>query len=198
MATLDPRIDDYIAAAPEFAQPILTHIRSVVHAACPQVEETIKWSRPHFQYKGMLCQMSAFKEHCALGFWKGAELFPDAQGQAGMGHFGRITSVQDLPPGDALMDIVKRAMALNESPATTTARARPVARQLAVPECLVAALAANPAAQATFDKASASFRREYVEWITGAKTDATRLRRMEQALEWLAEGKARNWKYEKC
>lgn len=198
MPTIDPRIDEYIAAAPAFAQPILAHIRSVIHAACPQVEETMKWSRPHFQYKGMLCQMSAFKEHCALGFWKGQILFPDTPGIEGMGHFGRITSVKDLPSKKALGDIVKQAMKLNDDGVKGPERAKAAARELTVPDYLRAALAEVPAAQATFDKGSASFKREYVDWITDAKTEATRLRRMAQAIEWLAEGKARNWKYEKC
>lgn len=198
MPILDPRIDDYIAAAPTFAQPILAHIRSVIHAACPQVEETIKWSRPHFQYKGMLCQMSAFKEHCALGFWKGQVLFPDAAGQDGMGQFGRITSVEDLPSSKALVAIIEQAMKLNDDGVKGAARAKPVPRALAVPDYLQSALAAAPAAQATFDKGSASFKREYVDWIAEARTEATRLRRMEQAIAWLTEGKARNWKYEKC
>lgn len=198
MPTLNPRIDAYIAAAPAFAQPILTRIRSVIHAACPQVEETIKWSRPHFQYKGMLCQMSAFKEHCALGFWKGQVLFPGADGLEGMGHFGRITSVKDLPPKEALADIVRLAMKLNDEGVKGRARAKPAPRALAVPDDLAAALTATPAAQAAFNQGSTSFKREYVDWIVDAKTQATRQRRMAQAIDWLAEGKARNWKYEKC
>lgn len=198
MPTQDPRIDDYIAAAPAFAQPILTHIRSVIHAACPQVEETMKWSRPHFQYKGMLCQMSAFKEHCALGFWKGKLLFGEDTGHDGMGHFGRIASLKDLPSNKALGDIIKQAMKLNDEGVKGPQRARPAARELAVPDYLLVALAASPAAQATFEKGSASFKREYVDWIVDAKSEPTRLRRMEQAITWLAEGKSRNWKYEKC
>jgi uncharacterized protein YdeI (YjbR/CyaY-like superfamily) len=197
MPTLDPRIDAYIAASPAFAQPILNHIRAVIHAACPAVEEDMKWSRPHFQYKGMLCQMSAFKAHCALGFWKGKLLFPDSP-QEGMGHFGRITSIADLPPQKALAAIIKQAMKLNDEGEKAPARARPAVRELIVPEPMQAALAGNAAARATFDKGSASFKREYVDWVAGAKTEATRTRRLEQAIAWLAEGKARNWKYEKC
>ncbi len=198
MPTIDPRIDAYIAASPAFAQPILAHIRAVIHAACPEVEETMKWSRPHFQYHGMLCQMSAFKEHCALGFWKGRLLFPDSPEPDGMGHFGRICSLADLPPEKTLGDIVRQAMKLNDEGVKAPVRAKPRARDLVVPDCLLAALAANGAAQATFDKGSTSFKRGYVDWIADAKTEATRLRRMEQAIAWLAEGKARNWKYEKC
>ncbi|MES2018033.1 MAG: DUF1801 domain-containing protein [Pseudomonadota bacterium] len=198
MPTIDPRIDAYIAASPEFAQPILTHLREVIHAACPDVEETIKWSAPFFQYKGMLCHMAAFKAHCALGFWKGALLFPELEKES-MGHFGRITSVKDLPSKKVIASYVKLAMKLNDDGVQTPARVAPkTARPLTVPTYLLDALAANKPALATFNAGSTSFKREYVDWLEEAKTDATRLRRMEQAVEWLAEGKARNWKYEKC
>jgi uncharacterized protein YdeI (YjbR/CyaY-like superfamily) len=199
MPTLDPRIDAYIAAAPEFAQPILTHLRAVVHAACPEVEETIKWSSPHFQYQGMLCHMVAFKAHCAFGFWKGALLFPDMEERDAMGQFGRITSVKDLPAKKIIAGYIKQAMQLNADGVQTPARAQPKApRPLTVPAYLLDALKQNKAAKTTFDAGSTSFKREYVDWMEEAKTEATRLRRMDQAITWLAEGKARNWKYEKC
>ena len=199
MPTIDPRIDAYIAASPAFAQPILTHLRDIVHAACPEVEETMKWSRPHFQYQGMLCQISAFKEHCAMGFWKGALLFPELTEKEAMGHLGRITSLKDLPPKKVIAGYVKQAMRLNADGVQTPARAAPKApRPLTVPDYFLAALADNKPAKASFEGGSTSFKREYVDWLEEAKTDATRLRRMAQALEWLAEGKARNWKYEKC
>ena len=196
MPTIDPRIDAYIAASPEFAQPILAHIRAVIHGACPDVEETMKWSRPHFQYKGMLCQMSAFKAHCALGFWKGAILFPQATGSEGMGHFGRITAIKDLPSRKELAAVIKQAMKLNDEGVKSEARARAVSSELIVPLDFAAALRADAEAQKVFDAGSASFKREYVMWIEDAKAEATRLRRMAQAVQWLAEGKARNWKYE--
>jgi hypothetical protein len=198
MPNLDPRIDAYIAASPAFAQPILTHLRDVIHAACPEVEETIKWSRPHFQYQGMLCQMSAFTAHCALGFWKGAVLFPDAPEKDSMGHFGRLTSIKDLPSKKELSALVKRAMKLNEEGIKPPARPKAAPQALTVPEDFAKALKANKAAHKVFDAGSTSFKREYVSWIVEAKAEATRLRRMAQAIEWLAEGKARNWKYEKC
>jgi hypothetical protein len=200
MPTIDPRIDAYIAASPDFAQPILTHLRAIVHAACPEVEETMKWSRPHFQYKGMLCQMSAFKEHCAMGFWKGSLLFPDLAEKESMGHFGRITAVTDLPSKKAIAGYVKQAMKLNDDGVQTPARAAPKAPKPppAVPKYFLDALAGNKPALAVFNAGSPSFKREYVEWLEDAKTEPTRLRRMAQAVAWLAEGKARNWKYEKC
>ena len=198
MPTIDPRVDVYIAASPAFAQPILTHIREVIHAACPDVEETMKWSRPHFQYKGMLCQMSAFTAHCALGFWKGAVLFPELSEKESMGHFGRITSIKDLPSKKELASVVKRAMKLNDEGVKPPARVKPAPKELTVPDDFATALKADKAAQKVFDAGSASFKREYVAWIEDAKADATRMRRMVQAIEWLAQGKARNWKYEKC
>ena len=198
MPTIDPRIDAYIAASPEFARPILAHLREVIHAARPNVEETMKWSRPHFQYQGMLCQMSAFNSHCALGFWKGSILFPDAGDTGAMGHFGRIASIKDLPPKKALSANVKQAMKLNDDGIKTPAKPKSAPKELIVPGDFAKALKADTAAQKVFDAGSTSFKREYVMWIEEAKTEATRLRRMDQAIAWLAEGKERNWKYEKC
>lgn len=198
MPTIDPRIDAYIAASPEFAQPILNQVRAIVHAACPDVEETMKWSRPHFQYKGMLCQMSSFKAHCALGFWKGAILFPDGAESGAMGHFGRIASIADLPSKKELAALVRRAMELNDEAVKVAAKPRSAAREPVVPDDFAGALRADKAAQKVFDAGSASFRREYLMWIEDAKAEPTRLRRIAQAVEWLAEGKGRNWKYEKC
>lgn len=199
MPAIDPRIDAYIAASPEFARPILTHLREVVHAACPEVEETLKWSAPHFLYKGMMCHMAAFKAHCAFGFWKGALLFPDMDEKEAMGHLGRIETLKDLPSKKVLTGHVKQAMKLNDEGVKTPARAAPKApRPLEVPDYFLAALKKNKAALATFNAGSTSFKREYVDWLVDAKAEATRLRRLEQAVEWLAEGKARNWKYEKC
>lgn len=203
MPTTDPRIDAYIAAAPDFARPILEHLRAIIHAACPEVEETMKWSFPHFMYKGMLCGMSAFKAHCALGFWKGELLIAkaDDKGKEAMGQFGRIASVKDLPSKKELTALVKRAMKLNDDgvkavPGRTKAAApKPPP---ATPPYLTEALAARPAALEHYTAFTPGKQREYVEWLEEAKTEATRLRRLEQAVEWIAEGKARNWKYEKC
>jgi uncharacterized protein YdeI (YjbR/CyaY-like superfamily) len=201
MGTRDQRIDSYIEKSADFARPILTHLREVVHGACPEVEETVKWGMPHFQYKGMLCAMASFKAHCTFGFWKG-RLIVDRGGEnaeAAMGQFGRITSVAELPPKRVLAGFVKEAMRLNDERVSAPRRApsktkRPAA---AVPDDLAAALRRNRKAAATFDAFSASHRREYIEWITEAKREETRERRVATAVEWLAEGKARNWKYER-
>jgi uncharacterized protein YdeI (YjbR/CyaY-like superfamily) len=198
MAARDPRVDAYIAKSAEFARPILAHLREVVHAACPDVEETIKWSFPHFQYKGLLCSMAAFKEHCAFGFWKGALVFGgDGQAEEAMGQFGRITKLSDLPSKKVLSGYIKKAIELNEAGVKSPTRSKPKAPrpEPTVPDELAAALGANPAARATFEKLSPSHRREYIEWITEAKTAPTRGRRVETAIQWLAEGKPRNWKY---
>lgn len=202
MARKDPRVDAYIAKAQPFARPILEHLRALVHEACPQVEETLKWGMPAFVYEGeMVCSFAAFKAHATFGFWKGA-LLVDAKGRkadAAMGDFGRLTGIRDLPPKRVLVGYVKQAMKLNEQkvkvPRTKSGTARPPAP---VPPDLAAALARNRKAAATFEGFPPSCRREYVEWITGAKQEATRARRLAQAIEWMAEGKRRNWKYEAC
>jgi uncharacterized protein YdeI (YjbR/CyaY-like superfamily) len=199
MGTRDPRVDAYIARSAEFARPVLTHLREVVHAACPAVEETLKWSMPSFTYKGLLCGMAAFKAHCTFGFWKGA-LIVDRDGRRvddAMGQFGRIAAVSDLPPTRVLARYVKKAMRLNDE-GVQPARARPGSRKpLPVPGDLKAALARHRKARAAFLGFSPSQRREYIEWITEAKGEDTRRRRLGTAIEWMAEGKPRNWKYQK-
>jgi uncharacterized protein YdeI (YjbR/CyaY-like superfamily) len=199
MPTIDPRVDAYIARSAEFAQPVLTHLRAVVHATCPEVEETMKWSFPHFMYKGMMCNMAAFKAHCSFGFWKAELLMADVARRESMGHFGRITSIKDLPSRQELAAYVKQAMQLNDDGVPAPARTKPATpRVLEIPDDLNAALDALPAARAHFDAFTPGKQREYADWLAEAKTDATRTRRREQAVEWIAEGKARNWKYEKC
>ncbi len=203
MATRDERIDAYIARSADFARPILEHIRKIVHEACPEVEETMKWSFPHFQYKGMLCSMASFKEHCAFGFWKSSLIVQNGDGETerAMGQFGRITKLSDLPSKKVLTGYIKQAMKLNEDGVKSPTRSKPkdkAPRPVVVPDDLAKAIRANAAAQATFEKFSPSHKREYIEWITEAKTEATRNRRLEQAVEWMAEGKPRNWKYMTC
>ncbi|MTV38690.1 YdeI/OmpD-associated family protein [Duganella radicis] len=200
MPSTDPRVDAYIAKSADFAQPILEHLRAVVHAACPEVEETMKWSFPHFMYKGMMCSMASFKAHCAFGFWKAELLMADDDvKREAMGHFGRITSIKDLPSKKVLAGYIKQAMKLNDDGVAAPARVKPATpRALEIPDDLNAALDAVPAARQHFDAFSPSKQRDYAEWLTEAKTEATRTRRREQAVEWIAEGKSRNWKYEKC
>jgi uncharacterized protein YdeI (YjbR/CyaY-like superfamily) len=202
MGTRDARVDDYIAKSAEFARPILTHLRDLVHAACPDVEETMKWSFPHFMYKGMLCSMASFKEHCAFGFWKGSLIVENggASVEKAMGQFGRITQLSELPSKKILSGYIKEAMKLNEGGVKAPSRMKPKTpkAELVVPDDLASALQGNQKARATFENFSPSHKREYVAWLTEAKTEATRARRLETAIEWMAEGKSRNWKYINC
>ncbi len=203
MPSTDARIDAYIAKAAPFARPLLEHLREQVHAACPGVEETIKWGFPHFQYEGaILCSMAAFKAHCTFGFWKGALLREAGLkvSDDAMGQLGRIESARDLPGKTELRRWIKAAMKLNEAP---TRVARPVPKRtaskpLSVPPDLAAALAKHAKARRTFEGFPPSQRREYVEWILEAKRPETRANRLAQTIEWLAEGKRRNWKYANC
>jgi uncharacterized protein YdeI (YjbR/CyaY-like superfamily) len=199
MATTDPRIDAYIARAAPFARPVLTHLRAVVHAAVPGVEETIKWGMPHFMHGGILCGFAAFKAHCAFHV-RGAEDLLGSEARAdAMGQFGRITALSDLPPKATLARILKEARARNEArlkaPRAPRKAPKPEAK---VPPDLAAALRGNARARTTFRGLSPSGRREYVEWIVEAKGEDTRARRLAQAIAWMAEGKSRNWKYERC
>jgi len=198
MATKDPRIDAYIAKSADFAKPILKHLRKVVHAGWPQVQETIKWSMPHFDHKGVMCGMAAFKEHCAFGFWK-ADLILDRDKQAekaGMGSFGCIKSLKDLPAEKTLIGYVKKAASLNEAGIKAPGRTQPKKRKpLSMPDDLTTALKKNAKARKTFEDFSPSHRREYIEWITEAKREETRQQRLARTIAWLVEGKARNWKY---
>lgn len=195
----DPRIDAYIGRQAAFAQPILSHIRQTVHAACPDCEETLKWGSPTFMYKGgMLAGMAAFKAHAAFGFWHGGLVAGETEKRmSAMGQFGRLTSIGDLPEREALEAMVRKAMALADE-GVKAPRAKHEKAPFSVPEDLRSALDGNKAAAATFDGFPPSARRDYVEWITEAKREATRAKRVAQAAEWLAEGKKRNWKYEAC
>jgi uncharacterized protein YdeI (YjbR/CyaY-like superfamily) len=198
MSKKDPRVDAYIGRAAPFAQPILKHLRAVVHAASPDIEEAMKWSFPHFMYKGMLCGMAAFKAHATFGFWKGS-LIVDRSGQPAekaMGQFGRVISLKDLPPKKVLTGYVRQAMRLNDAGVVPPARVRPrKPRPLVVPPALRKALAQNAKARAMFEDFSPTYRREYCEWIAGAKREETRASRLEKAIEWIALGKPQNWKY---
>lgn len=197
----DPRVDDYIANAADFAKPILKHIRKLVHAAVPEVEETIKWGFPHFYHHGNMCAMASFKTHASFGFWKNSLVVPAARRPAdsnAMGSFGRLTSVKDLPSARELTAYIKKAAALNakgvKAPQSAKRKPRPAPK---TPPYLTAALKKNESALATWNGFAPSHKREYIEWVTGAKAEATRDRRLATMLEWLAEGKHLNWKYER-
>ena len=201
MGKKDPRIDAYIANSADFARPILKHLRKVVHAGCPDVEETLKWSHATFMYKGILCGMAAFKQHVTFGFWKDALMRGKDSGafkgsDEAWGQFGRITAVSDLPSEKVLLGLVRKAVALNDQGIKLPAKPRPKRTlELKVPGELMSALRKNKKALETFQGFSYSNKKEYVEWLVEAKTEATRSRRLETAVAWMAEGKIRNWKY---
>ena len=193
-------VHDYIQKAAPFAKPILNHIREVVHSASPLITETIKWGMPFFEYKGSICQMAAFKQHCAFGFWK-ASLLDDPQGllkkgEAG-GSFGRIITIDDLPSDEAIIHFVLQAMKNNESgkKAPVVKKTPAEKKELVVPDYFAALLKEHPKAKETFDKFSYSNKKEYLEWIIEAKTDTTRQKRLDTTIDWLIEGKSRMWKY---
>lgn len=203
MQNRDERIDHYISKSADFAKPILIHFRELVHKACPDVKETIKWGFPHFDYMGIICSMAAFKKHCAIGFWKASLmkdslLIKNAESEAAMGHYGKITSLKDLPSNKKIISHIKEAMMLNEKgiklPAKKSAASK---KEIVVPDYFLKALEKNRKAFTTFQNFSPSHKREYVDWITEAKTLETRSKRIETAINWLAEGKPRNWKYMK-
>jgi uncharacterized protein YdeI (YjbR/CyaY-like superfamily) len=203
MSAKDLRIDLYIYNAADFARPILLHLRELIHVACPDVEETIKWSFASFDYKGPMCSMASFKQHCAFGFWKASlmkdkSLIANAESESAMGHYGKITTLRDLPPDKKIIAHIKEAMMLNEKgiklppPKVTTRK-----KEIVAPDYFLKQLKKNKKALITFNSFSPSHKREYLEWVFEAKTDDTKNRRMDKAIEWMSEGKSRNWKYMK-
>ena len=193
----DARVDAYIAKSPEFAKPILTRIREAVHAGCPEVQETIKWSVPAFEYKGPFCGMASFKKHAMFGFWKHQlmnKVLPTGD-KAAFGRFRRIESIDDVPSMSGMVRLIKMAKKLNDEGVKVPKAAKSAKPPVKTPAYFMAALRKNPQALATFKTFPPSHKREYVEWITDAKSEDTRARRMGQAVEWIAAGKSRNWKY---
>ena len=202
MAT-DLRVDQYIADAPAFAQPMLQHFRELVHAGCPEVEESIKWGRPMFLYrKKILFGMATFKAHCGFAFWQPEVIKllekDGIKGDEGSGTLGRITEMADLPGKRDLLRYIREARRLADEGAPSRAKRATPKPPAAVPDDLAAALDKNKAAAKAFDAFSASHRREYIEWITEAKREETRKTRIATTIEWLREGKSRNWKYLNC
>ena len=195
----DPRIDAYIAKAAPFAQPILEHVRERVHSAAPEAEETMKWSSPTFTIDGkILLGMAAFKAHAALNFWRGQELRGDEANGDAMGQFGRLTSLKDLPSDGELDALIREGAALaRTAPAPRKVKHEPKSAPGLHPE-FAAALKANPQATAVLEEFPPSAQRDYLEWISEAKQDATRTKRIATAVEWLSEGKRRHWKYQNC
>ncbi len=202
MAKTNPKVDAYILKAQPFAQPILNHLRKLVHRVCPEVEETIKWGFAAFDYKGPFCTMAVFKQHCAFGFWKAAlmkdaDKLKRAQGNS-MGHLDKLMSLKDLPSDKQMISYLKEAMKINEEGLKLPPRKKITDETaLETPSYFKTALSKNKKANEQFKNFTPGKKKEYIVWLTEAKTEETRNKRMEQAVEWISEGKIRNWKYEK-
>ncbi|GHM99707.1 hypothetical protein WSM22_11970 [Cytophagales bacterium WSM2-2] len=200
----DKRVDAYIAKSADFAKPILNHLRALVHKGCPEVVETIKWGFPNFDYKGVFCNMASFKQHCAFGFWK-YNLMDDPKGiletrneGGSMGNFNRITSLKDLPSDKIILDFIKQAVELNDKGVKRKVTVTPKgSKSIKTPAYFQKELNKDKAANDVFQEFSYTNRKEYIEWLEEAKTEETRNKRMAQAIEWIAEGKPRTWKYQK-
>ena len=203
MGKMEKQIDQYISKSQAFAKPILKHLRELVHKACPEVEEKIKWSFPNFDYKGPYCSMAAFKQHAVFSFWKASlmkdpKLIANAKSETAMGHLGRITSLKDLPSDRVMISYLKEAKKLNDDGVKLPKK--PVSKtkkELKIPDYFNKSLKKNKKALKTFEDFTYSHKKEYVEWVTEAKTEETRNKRMATTVEWLSEGKPRNWKYMK-
>ncbi len=199
---MNKKIDDYIQKSAEFAKPILKHFRSLVHKSDTEIEETIKWGMPFFDHKGTVCHMAAFKNHCAIGFWKGS-LMKDPHKvfirneEAAMGHLGKVASIKELPSDKILIEYIKEAVKLNEDGVKLPTKKPKEKKELKIPDYLASSLKKNKKAQKTFEDFSYTNKKEYVDWLTEAKTESTRNKRLETAIEWMSEGKIRNWKYVK-
>lgn len=202
MAKKDARVDEYISKSAEFAQPVLNHLRSLVHKAIPDVEEKMKWSFPHFDYAGgTVFSIAAFKQHCTMTFWK-ASLMKDSdkvfyKGEKAMGQLGRITSLKDLPSDRILIKYIKEAAKLNEQGVKVPKVKSSDKKEIKIPGYLTSILKKNKKAEKVFKNFSYSHKKEYVEWFEEAKTEETRNKRLATAMEWMSEGKSRNWKYMK-
>jgi uncharacterized protein YdeI (YjbR/CyaY-like superfamily) len=199
----NPKFDAYLAASEDFAKPIMMHLRSLLHTTCPEVVEELKWGIPHFDYKGeMMCIFAASKKHCSFGFWKDA-LMADPRLKANSSlpaikrFMGKLTKIEDLPTDVELIGFIREAMTLNENGVKLPPREAKTPKTLAMPPGFAEKLAENPTAKQEYDSKSDSFRKDYLVWITDAKTDATRQKRIEESVAWIAEGKGRFWKYEK-
>jgi uncharacterized protein YdeI (YjbR/CyaY-like superfamily) len=197
VGTKDPRVDAYIEKSADFAKPILRHVRKVVHATCPDVEETLKWGAPFFVQGGIVCGLAAFKRHCGIVFWHYEADSWAGKNEQGRGECGKIRSLADLPSDSELKRCLKYAIKQNAAGVKKSRMNSKPKPKLAVPADLTEALKGNPKARTTFEKFPPGKRRDYLEWILEAKQPLTRVRRIETAIEWLAKGKSRNWKYER-
>jgi uncharacterized protein YdeI (YjbR/CyaY-like superfamily) len=197
------KVDDYLLKATDFAKPILEYLRKIIHHTCPEIEEDIKWGTPHYSYKGdHLCMMAGFKNHCSFSLYK-AEFMTDKAIQESVksgkkfGYMDKLKSVSELPAKKILVALIKEAMTLNEQGIKKAKPKSETPKLIEVPDYFEKALKTNPKAKEIFESKSASFRKDYLVWITGAKTEATRQTRVKQSLEWITAGKGRFWQYGK-
>lgn len=203
MGRKDDRVDSYIAKSADFAKPILSHLRQLVHSGCPDVEETIKWGFPHFVYNGLLCSMASFKHQCAFVLWKASAMSDSRKllskiGKTAMGNFGQLKSVDDLPSDKIITGYIKEAVRLNDEGVKKPSRPKTAEKKsLKVPQYFKKALVKNRRALQTFEGFGYTNRKDYVDWVAEAKTHETRDKRLVSSIEWLSEGKVRNWKYVK-
>lgn len=197
MGRKNPGFDTYAANAQPFARPIFKHLRTVVHEVVPEVTEEFKWSHPSWVYKGILCGFAAFKEHATFGFAKHDLVVGKGRKEGAWGTFGRITTVKDLPSKAVLTKLLKKAKQLNDDGVGSMMGPRKKRAPLPVPAYMKSALARDAKAKAVWDEFPPGQQREYVEWVIEAKTEETREKRLATSLEWIAEGKRRNWKYER-
>lgn len=202
MTSKSEAIDAYILKANDFAKPILEDLRNCVHKACPEIQETLKWGFPHFLYQGqILCSMASFKSHCAFSFWQVAlmhdpeNILDTGKDRSAMGHLGKIEKRSDLPSKKILTNYINQAKSLIDAGAKIAKKKTAPNQVLVIPSEISAALKSFPEANKFFKKLSYSHQKEYIEWITEAKTEPTKLKRLKQTIEWLEEGKSRNWKY---
>lgn len=202
MENYNPKFDEYIAKAPAYAQPIIEHLRELIHRAEPQVTEVIKWGHPCFDFQGPAVSMAAFKQHIGVNFWKRA-LMDDPAGifkidDGTAGNLGKISSQGDLPSDEVLLAYFHNAFELNRQGVKTERKAKAPKAELEVPDYLIEAFKTHTKALAYFEQFSPSAKREYLEWLIDAKSEATRTKRLETMMEWVSEGKTRNWKYKNC
>lgn len=203
MPGFNPKVDEYIAYSEDFAKPILEHLRQIIHDTCPDVEEVIKWSIPHFDYRGdMMCILASSKKHISFSLYKAAlmadpKIVESVKAGQKMGYMDKIKSLSELPSVEVLTGYIKEAMLLNEKGVKISRPKTETVSEIEVPDYFMEKLVANPQALQVFESKSPSFRKDYLVWITDAKTEATRQKRMEESLEWLSEGKSRFWKYQK-
>ena len=203
MSQFNPKFDEYYAKSADFAKPIMEYLRQIIHETCPDVEEVIKWGIPHFDYHGdMMCIFAAYKNHCSFSIWKAAlmtnpKLKENIKPEQTMGNMDKIKSLSDLPDKETLIAYVKEAMALNENGIKIVKPKSEKPKVIQVPDYFSEILEGAPLVKAIFESKSPSFRKDYLVWIIDAKTEASRQARIEQALEWIAEGKGRFWKYNK-